>query len=403
MKFKILLLVIFTGYLHCFAKTYPFTVNIKESSDIDLIAGVDLNKFVSSFNGNPSLFRIEGKKRIPVPSQTDDNHLVWIIEGPVKAGIIHYEIEFGKIKDLPVEMKALKNNGQLFLKYKDQNLLDYHFETIYPPAGVDTAYKRSAFIHPLWTPHGQELTRIQPPDHYHHYGIWNPWTRVLFEGDTVDFWNLKDRKGTERFAGFTNIIEGPVYCEYEAHHQHIAFKKDKTEKIALDEWQKVRVYRPHNDIYVVDLTINYKCAENSPFKILEYRYAGLGWRATGEWDDHNSAIITSEGKTRENADGSLAKWFIYQGKLGNDSGGMAWLSNPQNYNHPEPIRIWPVGMNQRGDVYANFCPTKNKDWLLEPGKNYMLKYRFIVFNGYMSPEKVRKAWDYYSGGLNISQ
>jgi hypothetical protein len=29
--------------------------------------------------------------------------------------------------------------------------------------------------------------RVQAPDHSHHYGLWNPWTKVLFEGDTVDF------------------------------------------------------------------------------------------------------------------------------------------------------------------------------------------------------------------------
>jgi hypothetical protein len=33
------------------------------------------------------------------------------------------------------------------------------------------------------------------------------------------------------------------------------------------------------------------------------------------------------------------------------------------------------------DVFVNFAPTKNKDWLLEPGKSYTLKYRLVVFNG----------------------
>ena len=281
-------------------------------------------------------------------------------------------------------------------------MLNYHYETVYPPAGSDTAYKRSAFIHPLWTPHGQELTRIQPPDHYHHYGIWNPWTYVLFEGDTIDFWNLKDRKGTVRFAEFTKVVEGQIFGEYEALHHHIVFKKDGREKIALNEWQKVRVYRPNNDMYLVDITINYKCAGESPFKILEYRYGGLGWRATGDWDNKNSQINTSEGKTRENADGSLAKWFIYQGKLGNDSGGLAILSYPDNYNHPEPMRVWSVDMYKRGDVFANFVPIKNKDWLLEPDKIYTLKYRVIVYNGYLSPEKVREAWENYSKIIEIN-
>src|SRR5688572_33394514 len=60
----------------------------------------------------------------------------------------------------------------------NQKLLSYQFKTVYPPAGIDTNFKRSGFIHPLYAPHGQVLTRIQPPDHYHHYGIWNQWTHT---------------------------------------------------------------------------------------------------------------------------------------------------------------------------------------------------------------------------------
>ncbi len=50
----------------------------------------------------------------------------------------------------------------------------------------------------LYAPHGQTLTRIQAPDHYHHYGIWNLRTHVLFEGKQVDFWNLNSKQRTVR-------------------------------------------------------------------------------------------------------------------------------------------------------------------------------------------------------------
>ena len=76
-----------------------------------------------------------------------------------------------------------------------QPVLTYvHKETL-PPAGVDPVYKRSAYIHPLYSPGGEILTMIQPPDHWHHYGIWNPWTRTHFGEYKVDFWNLADETG----------------------------------------------------------------------------------------------------------------------------------------------------------------------------------------------------------------
>src|SRR5690606_27219719 len=121
-------------------------------------------------------------------------------------------------------MKAVDHDGMVTLMAGDHNLLNYYHKTVYPPAGVDTAYRRSGFVHPLWSPKGQVLTRIQPPDHYHHYGIWNPWTHTLFEGDTVDFWNIRGRQGTVRFANFVSQTQGEVFSEFQALQEHVVFK-----------------------------------------------------------------------------------------------------------------------------------------------------------------------------------
>ena len=281
-----------------------------------------------------------------------------------------------------------------------KQLLTYQFRTIYPPKGIDTNYKRSGFIHPLYTPHGQVLTSIQPKDHYHHYGIWNPWTHTYFEGDTVDFWNIRGHKGTVRFAKFTNQYSGSDYAEFTALHEHVVFKKTSDEKIALNEWQTVRVSKPvkNEKYYLVDITSKMSCATESPFLIVAYRYAGMSWRATEYWDKNNSEMLTSEGKTRVNTDNTKARWIIVYGSLPeNQEGGIVMLSHPSNFNHPEPLRIWDKNANGgRGDVFANFATTKDKDWLLEPGKNYTLKYRLVVFNGKFDAEKAEAAWQKFS-------
>lgn len=297
--------------------------------------------------------------------------------------------------DTPVSIEAVKKDGALIFTAGKKNLLAYQFDLKYPPTGIDTNYKRSGFIHPVWAPNGQVLTRIQPPDHYHHYGIWNPWTHTLFENDTIDFWNIKERKGTVRFVKFTKLVTGPDYGEFEALHEHVVFKKDGTEKIALNEWQTVKVYNIRNkDQYIIDIVCTLACATESPLLILAYRYGGLGWRATEYWDKHNSEMLTSQGNTRDNTDGSKARWCIVYGELpGNDSGGILLMSHPSNYNHPEPLRIWDKNANGgRGDVFANFAPTKDRDWLLEPGKTYTLRYRLVVFNGKMDAGLAESYW-----------
>ncbi len=293
---------------------------------------------------------------------------------------------------------SIDTTSTLTILFKQQPLLTYQYKVAYPPAGVDTIYKRSGFIHPLYTPNGQVLTQIQPADHYHHYGIWNPWTHTLFEKDTIDFWNLHARKGTVRFMKFTEISKTENFATYTALLEHVVLYKNNTKKVAIKEWQTVKVYTPDSSQYIIDISSKLTCASSSPIKLLTYRYGGgLGWRATDYWNKDNCEVLTSEGKNRSNTDGSAARWLIAQGNLPqNDWGGMMILSHPGNYNHPEPLRIWDANGNKgRGDLFINFSPTKNKDWTLTPGNEYILKYRLIVFNGKKNNVQANTAWNNY--------
>ncbi|MFO7445167.1 MAG: DUF6807 family protein, partial [Ignavibacteriaceae bacterium] len=200
-----------------------------------------------------------------------------------------------------------------------------------------------------------------------------------------------------RFTSFESVIEGPLFSGFNALQEHVVFKKDGSEKIALNESFKVKVYPVNNqDYFIVDIESELSCAGESPVVLLEYRYGGIGWRTTEKWDRYNSEVITSDGKTRKDADGSLARWFMVQGEIDVDYAGVVMMSYPDNYNHPEPLRIWPEDMYDRGDMFANFSPTKNKDWNLEPGKKYLLKYRLLVYNGKFDKDKADIAWQYFA-------
>lgn len=379
--------------------TFDVTLT-KPASDLSVPAKLNLDEFTFLGDSSLALFEITGNTKTPIPVQIRNGEcreLYWLIN---EGGVQKHTYQL--VQSAPKRSAAIvadNSEGSITFKANDKNLLRYQYATVYPPAGIDTNYKRSGFIHPVWTPHGQELTRIQAPDHYHHYGIWNPWTHVLFEKDTVDFWNLRDKKGTVRFANFTEITSGEVFSEFSALHQHVVFKKDGSEKIALNELQTVRLYnpQPNSNYYIADITAELNCATDSPVLILSYRYAGLGWRTTGYWNDENCEVLTSEGKTRDNTDGSKGRWAIVQGALpDNESGGIAFLSYPANFNHPEPMRIWVKGTNKRGDMFFNFAPTKDKDWLLEPGKTYVLKYRLVVFSGKLNAAGAESAWQYFA-------
>ncbi len=389
-------LILFTGVAG--AQTIAsFEVELpKQTQELEIPVSVFLDNITFFSDTLLSLVEVRGNKTLPVPfqiKQGDQRSMHWLVKPGVQKRMYQLlTLPPGKFNNV----SAINHDGTLTIQSDNKNLLRYHHKIVEAPAGANPDYRRSAFIHPLWTPHGQELTRIQPPDHYHHYGIWNPWTHVLFEKDTIDFWNIADKKGTVRFAAFPLVVNGPVFAEFKALHEHIAFKKDGSEKVALMEVQTIRVYIPSRDYYIVDITSQLNCASESEVKLLEYRYGGLGWRTTEFWDNKNSEVITSEGKDRKAADGSKARWCIVQGALPNDYGGAVMMSYPANYNHPEPLRIWPENQYNRGDMFANFSPTKDKDWLLEPGKSYVLRYRLVVFNGKFTKEKAEAGWQNFA-------
>ncbi len=400
--FTVVALLLFSGAYSQTQKIASLEVNLASPAfGLKIPVSINLDEVTYISDTILALYEIKDGIREKVPFQAEAGNprkLTWLVSSGTGTGEKHsYELVREK-QVFQYTMKASVKDGALLIHSGDQKLLQYFFSTVYPPAGVDTAYKRSGFIHPLWSPHGQSLTRIQPPDHYHHYGIWNPWTMVEFEGDTLDFWNINSKQATVRFANFVSVQEGPVFSEFGALHEHIVLKKTGKDKVAMNELQNVRVYEPDKsgDCFIVDFNINMNCATESPFRILEYRYAGLGWRTTEKWDRLNSMVLTSEGKDRKSADGSKARWCIVQGEIDDDYAGVVMMSFPTNYNFPEPLRIWPENQYNRGDMFANFCPTKDMNWDLMPGKNYNLRYRFLVYNGRFGKEKAESAWNYFA-------
>lgn len=291
----------------------------------------------------------------------------------------------------------------IYIRRGAQDLWQYNHAVAYPPAGVDSAYARSGFVHPMWSPSGKALTRIQPPDHYHHYGLWNPWTSAEFEGQVIDFWNLKEKQGTVRYANTIEKIQGPVFAGYKVLHEHVVLKGEAP-KVAMVETQGTSIFASpeEENVYLADITISLNAATDSPVLLKEYRYGSLGWRTTEKWDRYNSEVITSTGKNRAEADGSLATWCIVQGEIDDAYAGVIMMSSPTNYNHPEPLRIWPENMYDRGDMYANFAPTKNTDWEIEPGKNYVLNYRFLVCDRKLTAEEAENAWQNFANPPKVT-
>ena len=387
----VILLLMGFGILSCAKTEIELQAINKEKYSSNAIASIELDKDL--LNSPFRLMASTASEKVEIPYQRNENKILWKTLSPDAS----YFIE----KQAPTTHSAIKiaeNEGQLEIYQNERKIIGYQMAIKGVPKGVSENYQRSGYLHPVNTPRGKRLTRIQPEDHYHHYGIWNPWTHTLFEGDTLDFWNLYKKQGTVRFAEMLKKNTGPVFSEFEVLHEHIVLKND-ADKLALNEIQNIKVFPLNQSQYLMDITIQYECATDQPFKIIQYRYGGFGWRTTEEWDNQNSRVLSSEGNTRKNADGSTARWCIVDGKLNDGHGGALMLSHPENYNHPEPLRVWPEDQYGRGDLFVNFATTKTTDWTFEPGKTYTLKYQLIVYDGKMEVALAEQAWNQFAKPL----
>ncbi len=339
-----------------------------------------------------------------VSYQFDDkkgNGLWFIPEGRFPKDMVkHYVLKTSKERSesVDVPMKVDRSEGALILKKSRQKILRYQTKTAKPPKGVDSSYQKSGFIHPLWSPSGEVLTRIQPPDHYHHYGIWGPWTKTHIDDREVDFWNLKKKQGTVRFAGISSIKEGEIFCEIKVKQEHIDFNQNGGNQVAINEELIIRAWNIGNNAWLIDYITVQSTPLVSGIILNAYRYGGgIGFRATEKWTKNNCTVLTSEGKTRENADGTKARWCRVEGTSSVGRSGILFMDYPQNREFPEPMRVWPLNANNnRGDLFFEFCPIRIKSWKMEYGKKYQLKYRLFVSDGNVSSFDAEALWQSFA-------
>jgi len=378
------------------------TVDAGDYARLDTPVSLDLSCVPIGFpNDRLSLVEIKGEIRIPVSVQFEAGsppRLWWILSGQMPTGgkRVYELIRSSSSLSPEPGVQLTKDDSVLILKKGNQRILQYNHAIVPAPEGQSKLYDRSGFIHPLWSPSGSVLTNIHPDDHYHHLGIWNPWVKTKFEGKAVDFWNLKEGQGTVRFNRFLSITGGLVYGGFQAEQDHVALQTSSGEKTVLKEVWDVRVYNvggPDSGYWLWDFVSTQRCVADSPLLLEEYRYGGFGFRATADWKGETAAYLTSEGKTRKDAHATRARWCDVAGVSNGSWKGVTFFSNPQNFRHPEPMRIWPEFDN---DVFFNWAPEQAGDFEMKPDEDHVFRYRQYVHEGKIDIERTEQLWNDYA-------
>lgn len=284
---------------------------------------------------------------------------------------------------------AKRDGKQVIIRAGDREILRYQAEAGELPPGVDPIYRRGGYIQSIHSPSGRLLTDDFPPDHIHHHGVWNPWTKTRFEDRQPDFWNMGQGSGRVDFIALDEVWEKDGKAGFTARHQFIDLSA-KPPKVALLETWTVTAWA-ENGRHIIDFSSTQECATDTPLKLPEYHYGGLGFRGNRAWNGAaNCQFLTASGKTdRIKVNTSREPWCWVGGKVDDELCGIIILCHPENFRFPQPIRAHPT------EPFFCYAPQQAGDMEITPGKPYTARFRFIAADGKPDAATAESSWKDY--------
>ena len=288
----------------------------------------------------------------------------------------------------------------LVLKRGETPILTYHLREVEPPEGVDKAYRRSGFIHPLHAPSGGVVTGIHPDDHYHHIGLWHAWVNTNYPGfksgdkkkKGPDFWNLG---GHTAFIRHAQILE-MRQAGFSVKQEHLAYLDGygKEPTVILEEVLSVDA-AVEDGTNIVDYNFTQTNVTGKPLEFPAYRYGGgIAYRGPLFWNKENSDYLTSSGLDRTNSHATRAKWIAMFGpteESGKSPATVAILCHPSNQDAPQRLRTW-----DNGKMFFNYVPVQEFPWSRQPGKPETLRYRLLISDGMPNKDAIENHFQTYS-------
>ena len=297
-------------------------------------------------------------------------------------------------------VQSVNDHGRLTISASGRNVLTYQAEPgELPRPDIKPIFRRGGYIHPVFTPSGRVVTDDFPPDHFHHHGIWFAWTKTEFEGRHPDFWNVGDGTGTVEFVALDEKWSGPVHAGFKSRNRYVDVSAPKPTTVLNEHWL-VKVYnagRGARPYAMFDLVSTQDLASSSRLDLPEYRYGGIGFRGHRQWlPKDNCDFLTSEGKDRNNGHGTRARWCHIGGRIDGQLAGIAILDHPSNFRAPQAMRINP------DQPFFCYSPSLIGDWKIEPGKPYVSRYRFIVYDGAPDKAELDRLWNDYANPVQAT-
>ncbi|MFC4871643.1 PmoA family protein [Negadavirga shengliensis] len=342
---------------------------------IDTPLIIELNESLPAGKSYRLVSKESGKE---LPAQLMDNGSLAVFVDQLPAGTRQtFELRQGTAKTPSRSaLGVVQEEEGIQFTVDERPMLFYQTQTAYPPEGEPDYYKRSGMIHPLYSPGGKVLTDAFPVGHTHQHAIFNAWVNTQYKGEKVDFWNQHQGTGTVEHKSVLGIEEGPNATVLRTKLSHVSLKHGE---VLEEEWTLIAY--PFGDYFLFDLLSEQTNTSQDTLFIVEYHYGGMGFRGSREWNDVDTLnytntwqILTSEGKTNEDANHTKAAWVDASGQIEHEMAGLTVFGFPDNFRYPQTIRVHPTM------PYWVYAPMVDGEFYIAPGQTFKSKFRYLAHN-----------------------
>lgn len=289
--------------------------------------------------------------------------------------------------------EVTENHGRIEIRDNDKLVFGYQHQPLPKPKGGEI-FAGSAFVHPLTTPSGFELTQIQPDDHLHHFGVWWPWKKIEVDGKSYITWEMQQHEGRHVAVSAKVSSQSADAIVIEAVNRSDIKPEGEDYQPVLNEQVTLRFSRMGKDAYLLDIDIVQQPLKEREVTIEKYRYSGFSWRGTAAWNNDNSTMRTSGGHHRDNANHQPANWVSVDGKTPAGMGTFLMMSAaPKTGGKAELLRVWGSNM-EHGAPFANFNPVAKASIELKPSNSSVSRrsYRLVIADHAILPDEANKLW-----------
>jgi len=300
------------------------------------------------------------------------------------------------------EFALRQTDATIEIRGRGKLLLCYNKVSPVLPAGIDSVYRRSGFLHPVCSPAGNTVTASFPFDHPHQQGIFSAWVKTRYNGREIDFWNLKKRTGRvvhQRVLDVFSSEQGTGFVVELVHRSELEPRVD----ILRETW-RVTAVPTDGSFHCFDLETTQQALTPYPLQIEKFHYGGVAVRGPVAWlkendsdlgsmkrvGRHASGFKNSLGSNRLEGNHEKPNWVTMWGAIQGTPVNVTVLCDQGSFRAPQTTRLHPT------KPYFCFCPAVDGEFVIEQQKPYEAKYRFLIRDSKPDTAWVESQWSVYT-------